>query len=373
MRLRLVAALVVSLVALCLTLRDAAVAHAQDSAPTPAPLLPMLQNGRFETRRGAISAEIELARSASHAVWIGWRVAVLGGDRDLCSTWTTDRERVRGVMLDPSDSPLGRPVFAAPSGPVALERGTGLLVLLRVIDVGIERVRSLGDDCPIDAGGLTVRWLPDVTSAQSVAFLETLATNQLADGTGQQAVRDSAIAAIALHGDRAADAALARLVAPASDRSVRGTAARWLASARGASGFSLVRAELQGETDARMRRTLASALGSSPRPEAVPVLLALAREDPDNVIRADAVAAYAKHGATRAAPTLAGLLELERTESVRRRIVASLASIPEKAGLDTLLQLARSATDVVVRREAVGALARVDDPRAMAYLEGLVR
>ena len=99
----------------------------------------------------------------------------------------------------------------APSGAahatVQLEGTDRMVVLYRVLERKVERVRVVAADCTLDAGGRPVTWLDDVKSGDSVALLESL----VADRGGSDRVLDGAIMAIALHKDPGADDALDRL------------------------------------------------------------------------------------------------------------------------------------------------------------------
>jgi HEAT repeat protein len=332
---------------------------------------PTIQNGTIDPRAGAPAAEIAAAR-ASAARWLGWRVPLVAGDRDLCASWTTDRDRVRGIVLD---VPTVETRPSAPSQPArtfSLNAGTTLLVLVRATDGRVERIRTIADDCPIDAHGQTLHWLTAVSPADSVSFLESLtAAGDL--GPSAPAVRDSAIAAIALHADATADAALDRLTRPGLSSAIRTGAARWLVNARGEPGFDRVSALIASERDSRLRATFVAALarGSSPRTGAA--LLDLARSDADPTVRGEAISGYARLGGGNIIETLAGLLGRESQADVRARIVAAFGLVPGEAGIPRLLEMASREPDPLLRKEAVRALSRSTDPRATRYLEGVLR
>ena len=343
------------------------------TSPLVAAQVPTLGNGQVDARRGSIAAEVAAAASAATPTWLGWRVPLVAGDRDLCSTWTTDRERVRGYLLESPTTNTARPRPTAPASGISLDAGTNLIVLVRVMDGRVERVRSIGDDCPIDASGQTLRWLTDVTPADSVAYLASLATDRQLGSPTPQNIHDAAISAIALHQDAAADAALDALVGPTQPTGIRTTAARWLANARGGHGFDTLSALIRNERDARTRATFVGGLWRSTSPRAGASLLALARTDADPGVRGEAAAGYARLGDSSAVRTLLDLLSTEADDKVKARIVASLDLVPGQAGVPALLQLAQPASDATVRREAVRALSRSSDPRATAYLEALLK
>lgn len=182
-------------------------------AQSPASPIPM-QNGRLDVRRGVTieaaiaSAARGTAGEAADPVWVAWRVPLADAAHDLCSWYGDWTGAVRGVRLDPSadgSTPdAARPPLAPPSGPVPLEAGTGLLVLVRIAGGQSERIRSLGDDCPIDAGGRTVYLLEGITADASMGYLERHVGAAIAGRMNEDARRrrqQSALRAIALHRD----------------------------------------------------------------------------------------------------------------------------------------------------------------------------
>jgi hypothetical protein len=284
----------------------------------------------------------------------------------------TDRERLRGTVLESPRGTSGRPAPPAAASGVNLAAGTNLVVLVRAMDGQVERVRTVADDCPIDANGQVLRWLGDVTAADSLGFLEAVAADRR-PGPSPQNLHDAAISAIALHRDDAADAALDRLTAVTHPAAVRATAARWLASARGDHGFESVSALVRNERDTRARTTFTSALGRSTSSRAPAALLAIARSDAEPNVRSEAAVGYARLGQTGGVDTLLDLVAKETHPDTRARIVASLDQVPGQAGLPALLKIAESSTDLRLRKEAVRALSRSTDPRATAYLESVLR
>jgi hypothetical protein len=332
---------------------------------------PVVQNGQIETRRGTIASAIAAA-SQTDATWLAWRVPMVAGDRELCSTWVNDRERFRGAVLDAPRTSVNRPPQQTPAPTVNLSAGTNLIILLRVVEGRLERLRTVADDCPIDANGQTLRWLSDVTAAESLAYLESAAT-QGGIWPSPQNIHDSAISAIALHRDAAADPALDRLTAPTQQSAVRTTAARWLANTRGEHGFDRVSALIRDERDVRTRTTFVSALARSPSARTPAALLALARTETEPNVRSEAALGYARTGATGAVETLLALLGKESYPDTRSRIVAALEQVPGQAGVPALLNLARTDADARVKKEAVRALSRSTDPRATAYLEDVLK
>jgi hypothetical protein len=131
---------------------------------------------------------------------------------------------------------------------VRLEGSDRMVVLFRVAERTVDRIRVFSEDCELDAGGRTVTWLEGVRPAESVALLESFATP--ADGRRDR-VTDGAISAIALQGDPAADASLDRLVAANQPEAVRKKVTFWLGNTRGAHGLTTLRRVLKEDPSAR--------------------------------------------------------------------------------------------------------------------------
>ena len=334
---------------------------------------PTIQNGRVETRPAtALDAAVTAAASAgTDPVWIGWSVPKVAGDHSLCSQWTPDAggATVRLASLEASSPP--QTAAARPAAPVRLEGGTALVVLARIVTGRVERLRTLDDECPIDAGGRTVHWLTGINAAESVRYLDTLARDATTT-EGERRIATSAITAMALHRDPAADAPLDRMVATGAPDTLARHAAMWIGSARGAHGFATLQARIRAERDPRLRRTFVGALGQTREPATPDALLALARDDADPGVRTEAVHWYALRAPTAALSQLMTIIGQDRDDAVKRRAVSSLGSLPADTGVPALIQLARTGPSPVIRKEAVSTLGRSTDARARAFLEELV-
>jgi hypothetical protein len=340
---------------------------------------PPIQNGRVETRQTtALDREIAtLASGATDPVWVGWRVPMVDGERNMCCWYSSDNYStgVRGCLIDSSlTSARGIPQITPPSGPVPIEAGTGLVMLVRLIDHHVERLQTHGDDCPLDAGGRTIYWLTGVTAADSLKYLDTLTrTDDMGSLTisGRRSLADSAISAIGLHRDPGADAILDRIASSADDSALRRQAASSLGSARGAHGFATLRRLLETEKMPDVRRQLVTSLGGTRQPGTVEALRALTR-DADARVRAEAIYWFAQRGGLQVASDVTAVINADTDDNVKRRAVSGLARLPNDQGVPSLIQLAANKSPVV-RREAVTRLGESRDPRAVAYLEALIK
>ena len=361
----------------------AAPVGARQSAPPQSPA-PQIQNGKVETRTGtAIDREIAAAsaKASTDPVWIAWRVPMVPGDRDLCS-WYTDRlGTVRGMWMDDAiviDS--GRPRVSSPAGPVPIEAGTGLVVMARLVGGAVERLRTTGDDCPIDAGGRTVLWLSNVSPAESIRFLTTLVGPITTDRTMYDLERQTAtiaVRAIGYHADRGADSTLETFATKHTDSTVRHQAATSLGSLRGAFGVQVLSkliaaAPAESNRNVEERRNLIAAMGQSREASAVEALRGLTR-DQDARSRSDAWYYYILRGGTPTIPEALKTIGSDPDENVRKRAIGAIGRLPGDAGITALLQLARSTDNLSARKEAISALSQSRDPRAVALMEEILR
>ena len=336
---------------------------------------PSIQNGKVETRQvTSIDRDIASAAAASaDPIWVGWRVPIVAGQRGGCCTYGDDSVSVRGCFVD--SSPAGRqvPQIAAPAA-VPIEAGSGLVVLVRVVEGRVERLRSLGDDCPLDAGGRTVYWLQGVTAGTSLTFLEgLLQSNPIMTPAQERRLSSEAMSAISLHGDPAADALLDRLASATSDGNLRQSARSALGSTRGAHGFDVLQRLLNAERIPEVHRQLVSAIGQTRQPGTAALLLGVARSDADTKTRAEAIYWVPQRGGSSVVSDVVKIVDSDSSDDVKQRGVRGIGRLPDADGVPVLLQLARSTKSPVIRKEAVAALGKSRDPRALAYLEEVLK
>jgi hypothetical protein len=353
-----------------------------NAAPqAPAPV--QIQNGKVETRAGAaIDREIAAVSTANSTdpVWVAWRAPMIAGDRDMCG-WYSDRTgKVRGMFVDEDFRTSGSdvrtsPQITPPTGPVPLEAGTGLVVLTRAVGGKVERLRTLSDDCPMDAGGRTVYWLSSITPAESLRFLSGLTRDTSSDRTmvdNERQIVSSAIRAIGYHANAAADGMLDALAADHTDSSVRRQAATTLGTYRGAHGAATLTRLIGSVKDGDERRSLVTALGSSREPATVDTFRSLTR-DPDARIRSEAAYYFVVRGGAAVITEALKLTSSDPDDSVRKRVVTGIGRLPNNAGIPALIDLARTSKSDVVRKAAVSALSQSNDPRAIALMEEILK
>ena len=167
------------------------------------------------------------------------------------------------------------------AGVMHLEPPDHAIILFRVVGNTVERIRSLSPDCEIDAGDVPFHWLNDVQPGQSIALLTTFV-----DPYSREA--SSALNAISMHADPAADAAIDRFLAPTQPRDIRLRAVSALRN-RGQHGVDALKNLVASDPDQRIRERAVSTLGSLPGGQGVPLLIDLAKNGATTDLRKQAM------------------------------------------------------------------------------------
>ncbi len=251
------------------------------------------------------------------------------------------------------------------AGVVHLEPPDQVVVLFRVEAGAVDRIRAVSPDCEIDAGGVPMHWLSDVQPPQSVALLATFVDQHVNN-------YNSAMSAIAMHADPAADRLLDRYLAPDQLQSLRLRALSSLANSRGRHGFDVVKNLIANDKDMKVRERAVQTLANSKEPEAVDLLISLARTDKDARIRSQAVGELARKPGPKILNTLSGALA-DPDEQVQRRAVSALQQLPDGQGVPLLIQVVKTTKSDPLRRQAMNSLKNSQDPRALAFFEDVLK
>ena len=326
-----------------------------------------------------------LVSNEADVAWIGYAVPVVDSERIMCcfgndTGWVNGNVVMsdgnaccRACRLEPAadgTSMATRAPGAAKSGVVRLEGSDRMIVLFRVANRTIDRIRVFSEDCELDAGGRTVTWLEGVRPADSVALLESFATPT--DGRRDR-VTDGAISAIALHGDPAADASLDRLVSVNQPDSVRKKVTFWLGNTRGAHGLATLRRVLKEDPSADVQKGAVFGVSQSREAGAFDVLLALARTDANARIRGEAIFWLAQKAGQKATATITERIEQDPDTEVKKRAVFALSQLPKDEGVPLLINVARNNTNPAVRKQAMFWLGQSKDPRAIEFFAEVLK
>ena len=342
---------------------------------------PRIQNGTVTTQpaSSAFAQSFKsIVSSASEVAWIGYAVPVADGERVMCCG-NGGTSFVNGTMSDASgccglcrlENSSGttmstRPQAPTPAGVIKLEGSDQMIVLFRVAERAVERIRVFSEDCQLDAGGRPVRWLENVRPADSIALLESLVSAQ-PQGDTKNRVTDGAITAIAMHGDPSADASLERLVSKNQPEYVRKKVTFWLGNARGQRGFQALQRILREDPSVEVRKGAIFGLTQSKVPQAVDTLIATARTDAEPRLRGEALFWLAQKAGEKASATIADRIDQDPDTEVKKKAVFALSQLPKDEGVPLLIKVARTNSNPEVRKQAMFWLGQSKDPRATDF------
>jgi HEAT repeat protein len=321
-----------------------------------APQQPDVINGKLETRplAGPLAQEFhKLEASSTSPLWLVYTFPAIPGQGTMCGSLENNNSNSRHNNI------------------VRLEGPENLLVLFRLENRALDRVRVSSLDCQFDSGGLPFILLTGVQPAQSVDLLLELV--HTCTQTSRKAHFDSLITAIALHRDPAADRALESMLALSQPESLREKALFWLANSRGRSGFEAVRRVLQTDPSDQVRDKATFALTVSKEAGAIPTLVEAARKDKSTKVRSQALFWLAQKAGLQESPVILEAARQDPDAHVRRQAVFALKQIPQGDGIPLLIQLARTSTDTEVRKQAVFWLGQSHDPRATSFFEEVLK
>jgi HEAT repeat protein len=342
-----------------------------------AQLQPRVQNGRLASvPAGALDATFHrLVGAQTTPGWIGYSVPVVSrSEGRLCctgDTWISDgivftNGRLATCGLEPSSGTTRRTSDqpAQMQNPVRLEGPDRLVVLYRVEDKAVQRIRIVSPDCELDAGGLTIQWLDGVNGADSVQLLATFVSHA---EVKSDRLTDSAISAIAMHQDEAADAALERLGAKDNPEFVRKKVTFWMGNARGRRGFEAVKKIARDDPSEDVRKSAMFGLSQSSDDQSVPELVRFARQDESPKVRGEAIFWLAQKAGQRAANEITASIENDPDTDVKKRAVFALSQLPKDEGIPLLINVAKTNQNPAVRKQAMFWLGQSKDPRALDF------
>ncbi|HLK65911.1 MAG TPA: HEAT repeat domain-containing protein [Bryobacteraceae bacterium] len=308
----------------------------------------LLINAQVQTHSAAAGLEAQyksLLTAQPQPMWIGYSVPSV-------RTYNLGCDYVRDGFNQP--------------GVIHLEPPDHAVILFRIENNQLNRIRTLSPDCEIDAGGAPVHWLNDVQPAQSIALLVSMMSDR-------ERVGESPVSAIAQHSDPAADQALERFLAPEQPETLRLRAVSAIGSARGHHGFEVLKKVIANDPDERVRERAISNLSSSREPDAQDLLISIATTDRNSRMRQQAVSALARKPGAAVVSTISKVIESDPDVQVKKHAVSSLNQIPDGAGIPVLIQMVKTTQNAEVRKQAMNTLQNSRDPRAMAFFEDVLK
>src|SRR5579864_57094 len=334
---------------------------------------PRLTNAKLETRAAAAGLDREfqsLTAAQAGPAWIGWAVRAVAGEHQMCCYSSFEdgagNRCCRGCALEGS---RGMGAVSAAPGPIPLEASGYILVLVRIEQHRVDRIRTFSANCELDGGGLPFYWLNDVKPAESIALLSKLALEPDDENRGRHRRSEPAIAAIALHADPAADQALEKFIAPSQPESLRERTSFWLGSARGRRGFELLQRLVKEDPSDRVRDKAIFGLSVSPEPAAVPAMIEVAKNDRSSRVRGQALFWLAQKAGQKEVSAITDAIENDPDTDVKKKAVFALQQLPAGEGVPLLIQVARTNKNPAVRKQAMFWLGQSSDPRAVRFFE----
>ena len=345
---------------------------------------PRTENARIQIRSASAGLEREfraLVNAQDEPAWIGYAAPVVPGRHEMCcyessGDWDVSDGRCCGRCR--LDGEGGGSASSVESTHVKLEAPAVFLVLFRVEHKQVERIRTFSPECELDAGGRPVYWLTGVRPEESIELLGSLVGTQEGHGDEEDGpshrLADGALAAIALHADPAADAALARFAAARQPDAIREKAAFWLGAARGRRGYEAVDRLVRADPSDHFREKAVFALFVSKEPKATDTMIEVVRNDSSSRVRGQALFWLAQKAArkteeAKAASAIRQAIENDPETEVKKKAVFALSQLPKDQGVPLLIQVARSNRNPAVRKQAMFWLGQSNDSRALQFFE----
>jgi hypothetical protein len=341
-------------------------------ASVPASAQPRVVNAQTSVHSAADGLQPvfqSLVDSQIEPAWIGYSVPATRAAQSTCCSevWSSEGQTATCRL----EGGASRPGGISTADRVELEGPKAIVVLYRVEDRRVGRIRFFSESCQLDAGGLPFRVLNDVRTDQSVALLESFA-RQITGDRKQDGRAHSALASLSFHADPSADRVLERLAGAGSPERLREQAIFWLGTARGRTGYEALLRLLEQEKSPRIRERLTFAFYVSSERDAVDTLVTMARNDPQPRVRGQALFWLARKAGQKAVGELTHAVQNDPETEVRKRAVFGLAQLPKDQGVPLLIQVARSNPDGEVRKQAIFWLGQSRDDRALAFFEEIL-
>jgi hypothetical protein len=332
-----------------------------------------IENAQLQTRSigGTLAATMtELEKSATSALWVGYPVNAVAGQRTICCGNYNDGESCRKCALENGDvRDAVKAKNEASKNPLRLEGERRLTVLFRLQDKQLMRVNVATESCVLDGGGLPFVWLTDVKPAESVAFLVEYVRDENLGGHGRHSVGNEALMAMALHDGPQAQVALESFTAPAQPEEVRKQAAFWLGVARGKEGLTALQRMAKNDPSSEVRGHVAFALSVSKEPAALEEMIRMAHDDESGHVRGQAIFWLAQKAGKRAVSAIDGAIANDPDTEVKKKAVFALSQLPKDEGVPKLIQVAENNRNPEVRKQAMFWLGQSQDPRALSFFE----
>jgi hypothetical protein len=336
---------------------------------------PKVVNTQFNTEPGAggLSATLTRLQRSTQPLWVGYEVPALPRTNfSACSDFRDAPQSEEGCCGEYQlESP--RPGFVGQDSLKSAQKPSpaSMYVLLRLDHGAIVKVRPANAGCQLNAGGISFTWLTEVQPDDSVAFLAKLAARP--EASEDKRATEDALVTLSMHASHAATAALASLAGPSNSPHLREKSAFWLGAQRGHEGFGVLQELVTKEQDPRLREKLAFDLSINSDPAAIDELLKMAHSDASPQVRGQAIFWLAQNAGKKVSASITAVVENDPDMQVKKKAVFALSQLPQEEGIPQLMHVADSNANPAVRKEAIFWLGQSKDPRALEYLEAILK
>jgi HEAT repeat protein len=343
-----------TLLLLCLA---APAAEAQTPAQTPQVANAHLENA---SAAGGLEAAVRQAGARSREpFWIAWSVPMIAGQRYNCCLNDGKKWQTTTCRLEGKNQGWGS------TDDKTVPADQDLLVLARLEDGQIGKVRSFSSTCSLDAGGKRFVWLGDAKPEESVTLLAKIAGSERA--ASRNLVEES-LAALSFHRSSRADEALEDMAAAPHPRKMREDALFWLGQSRGERGARFITRIMNEDPDVEIRKKAIFALSQSTAAGVTDALIRLSREDRSADVRGEGLFWLAQRDDPKAPDAILQAIEKDPDLAVRKKGVFALSQL-HGGGVPLLIEVGRKTRDREVRKEALFWLTQSNDPAAFEAVE----
>jgi hypothetical protein len=297
-------------------------------------------------------------RIAQQDGWVGYHVPIVAdAGTPCCFEWHGKNPAHAACELEGRNWSIG--ISDEPGSP----KTETLNVYLRVAHGQIEKVRAFGASCALKDAD-RVRWIDDVSSADSVALLAHAAATATSEETA-----DADLTALALHADASATPALAQLADATHPHKLREQALFWLGQARGAAGAQIVEHAATTDADPELRASAVFDLSESHGTDAYATIHRIALSDASDHVREQALFWMAQMNDARAQSDIIAAIEHDASDSVREQAVFALSQLKDKQADAALIALVRGHYPRKVKEQALFWLGQSGSNEAMKFLD----
>ena len=329
---------------------------------------PKVSNTHFATEAagGNLGAMLERIGHAEDKVWIGYEVPAFpqthlatcsaGNDPSQSDDGCCGEFRLEDhdyTINDGNDSPPAQTFD----------------VLLRFDHGQLEKVRPVPMGCHLNAGGVAFTWLTGVSQEESIAYLERVITRE----ASEKRAMEGALVAMSYHASPEVTKTLERIASSSAPIHVREQAAFWLGVQRGHEGYLALKGLADKSTESAFREKLPFDFSQNHDPAAEDELLKMAKFDSDAKVREQAIFWIAQKAGRKAIATLTDAIQNDPETDVKKHAVFALSQLPKDESVPQLIHVADTNHNPVIRKEAIFWLGQSHDPRALEYLEAVLK